>query len=109
MFFQIPIAEKLPPKIEGLVSCGPWGGSGGAQFDDGVYTGIRQVNVSRNVGIVSIKALYDWNGEAVWGSKHGGTGGYRTEKVKNKQNPYLAQPFLLIPLMLFFHVITGGV
>ena len=66
----------------GVVACGPWGGSGGSSFDEGAYTGIKQINISRNVGIVYIKVLYDRNGESVWGSKHGGTGGFRTEKVQ---------------------------
>ena len=70
--------------VEGAIKCGPWGGTGGATFDDGCSTGIKQINISRNVGIVFIKVLYDRNGEPVWGSKHGGTGGFRNDKVKKK-------------------------
>ena len=50
-------------------------------FDDGTNTGVRQINLSRNIGIVSIKVLYDRNGQAVWGSKNGGTGGFKNDKV----------------------------
>lgn len=77
------VVEKVPKKIDGLVTCGPWGGSGGTLFDDGTYTGIRQIHLSRNVGLVWLRALYDLNGEAIWGSKHGGTGGFKSDKVRN--------------------------
>lgn len=75
--------EKLQPKAEGggAKTYGPWGGTGGIMFDDGIYTGIRQINLSRSVGIMSIKICYDFRGQAVWGSKHGGTGGFRHDKV----------------------------
>ncbi|KAL3634253.1 hypothetical protein CASFOL_021307 [Castilleja foliolosa] len=63
------------------VKSGPWGGPGGTPFDDGVYDGIRQINVSRNVAIVSIRVCYDKNGEHVWGSKNGGTGSIKADKV----------------------------
>ncbi|KAE8659886.1 Jacalin-related lectin 3 [Hibiscus syriacus] len=74
--------QKVPPKLpEGVLTYRPWGGQGGAKFDDGTYTGIRQIILSRNVGIVSMKVCYDREGQAVWGSKHGGTGGFRPERV----------------------------
>ncbi|XP_022769080.1 jacalin-related lectin 3-like isoform X2 [Durio zibethinus] len=74
--------EKVPSKVpEGVITYGPWGGNGGAKFDDGTYTGIRQITLSRNVGIVSIKVCYDRDGQAVWGSKHGGTGGFKTDRI----------------------------
>lgn len=68
----------------GAITYGPWGGSGGTIFDDGIYTGVRQINISRNAGITSIKVLYDKNGQSVWGNKHGGSGGIRTDKVGQK-------------------------
>ncbi|ESQ34825.1 hypothetical protein EUTSA_v10007145mg [Eutrema salsugineum] len=74
--------EKLQPKAGGgAKTYGPWGGTGGIMFDDGIYTGIRQINLSRNVGIVSIKVCYDFRGQAVWGSKHGGRGGFKHDKI----------------------------
>ncbi|KAI8549593.1 hypothetical protein RHMOL_Rhmol06G0037200 [Rhododendron molle] len=74
--------ERFSSKAEnGLISYGAWGGTGGTEFDDGVYTGVRQIHVSRNVGIVSIKVLYEQNGEAIWGSKNGGTGGFKSDKI----------------------------
>jgi hypothetical protein len=60
---------------------GPWGGSGGTIFDDGVYTGVWQINLTRAVGISSMKVLYDRNGQAVWGNKHGFSGGVPPDKV----------------------------
>ena len=50
-------------------------------FDDGVYSGIRQIKLSRNIGIVYIKVEYDCDGGAVWGARHGGTGGYKSDRV----------------------------
>ncbi|XP_021851042.1 jacalin-related lectin 3 isoform X1 [Spinacia oleracea] len=73
-----PPAEKKPP---GIVTHGPWGGNGGTAFDDGTYTGIRQIIISRNVGIVYMKVLYEQKGEAVWGRRNGGTGGFKKDKI----------------------------
>ncbi|XP_010459648.2 PREDICTED: jacalin-related lectin 3 isoform X2 [Camelina sativa] len=74
--------EKPQSKaVGGAKTYGPWGGTGGIVFDDGIYTGIRQINLSRSVGVVSIKVCYDFKGQAVWGSKHGGTGGFRHDKI----------------------------
>lgn len=67
--------------MPGPLTYGPWGGSGGTIFDDGVYTGIREIKLTRNAGITSIKVLYDRNGQAVWGNKNGGSGGIKTDKV----------------------------
>ncbi|XLS64847.1 hypothetical protein HN51_024821 [Arachis hypogaea] len=73
--------EKLPPKVAGVVKYKACGGTGGILFDDGCYTGIRQINLSRNVGIVWIRVLYDYEGESIWGYKQGGTGGFKTDKI----------------------------
>ncbi|KAL5557963.1 hypothetical protein UlMin_034174 [Ulmus minor] len=73
--------DKVSSRVDGVAVYGPWGGSGGSTFDEGASTGIKQITVSRSVGIVYIKVLYDRNGESVWGSRLGGTGGFRTDKV----------------------------
>ena len=73
--------KKGPSKVENAVPCGPWGGSGGTTFDDGHYSGIREINVSRNVGIVYIKVLYAWDEESIWGTRAGGKGGFKHDKV----------------------------
>ncbi|CAO2166590.1 unnamed protein product [Urochloa humidicola] len=63
------------------VRFGPWGGNSGTIFDDGIYTGVRQINLTRGLGISSMKVLYDRNGQAIWGDKRGTSGGSRPEKV----------------------------
>ncbi|XP_021600814.2 jacalin-related lectin 3 isoform X2 [Manihot esculenta] len=63
------------------VSHGPWGGNGGMLFDDGVYTGVREIHLTRYGGVVSIRVCYDLNGQAIWGNKNGGSGGIRLDKI----------------------------
>ncbi|XP_061347178.1 jacalin-related lectin 3-like [Gastrolobium bilobum] len=78
---KIAHLEKSPSKVKGVVTYGPWGGIGGYGFDDGTYAGIRQINLSRNVGIVWIRVLYEYDGDAIWGCRQGGTGGYKNDKI----------------------------
>ncbi|KAM7256432.1 hypothetical protein ACFE04_012173 [Oxalis oulophora] len=73
--------DKGSPDMKHVVSYGPWGGNGGMIFDDGFYTGVREIHLTRYGGIISFRACYDLNGEAVWGNKNGGTTGIRAEKV----------------------------
>lgn len=74
--------ERVASKnISGVVTSGPWGGGGGSTFDDGVYGGVRQINLSRSVYIVAIRVCYEQNGQLVWGSKNGGTGAFKTDKI----------------------------
>jgi hypothetical protein len=73
--------DKGAVAINSTQTYGPWGGSGGTIFDDGVYTGVWQINLTRAVGISSMKVLYDRNGQAVWGNKHGFSGGVPPDKV----------------------------
>ncbi|WVZ99180.1 hypothetical protein U9M48_044513 [Paspalum notatum var. saurae] len=73
--------DQGAPAIKVPQTYGPWGGSGGTIFDDGVYTGVWQINLTRAVGISSIKVLYDRNGQAVWGNKHGFSGGVIPDKI----------------------------
>ncbi|KAJ6399523.1 hypothetical protein OIU77_020142 [Salix suchowensis] len=63
------------------VSYGPWGGNGGIMFDDGAYTGVREVRLTSQGAIVSIQICYDLNGKATWGRKNGGSGGTRLDKI----------------------------
>ncbi|XP_011028924.1 PREDICTED: uncharacterized protein LOC105128794 isoform X2 [Populus euphratica] len=73
--------ERVPSKTKGVIVHGPWGGVGGSKFDDGTYTGIRQIHLSRHVGIASIRDQYDRDGQAIWGSKHGKSGGFKSDKI----------------------------
>ena len=43
--------------------------------------GVVMVDLTRYGGVVSIRACYDLNGQALWGSKNGGSGGIRVDKV----------------------------
>ncbi|KAK9136287.1 hypothetical protein Syun_015617 [Stephania yunnanensis] len=74
--------KESPSFEEGstAVSYGPWGGGGGSVFDDGVYTGVRQINLTRTTAITSIKVLYDRKGKGIWGNKIGGTGALKSDK-----------------------------
>ncbi|KAH9693139.1 Jacalin-related lectin 3 [Citrus sinensis] len=64
------------------VTVGPWGGQNGARWDDGVFSSVRQVVISYGAGIDSILIEYDKKGSSVWSDKHGGRGGFKTNKVK---------------------------
>ncbi|KAJ3696104.1 hypothetical protein LUZ60_001481 [Juncus effusus] len=80
--FHNYVGERGSVSISTPITYGPWGGSGGTIFDDGMYTGVRQINLIRAAGISSIKVLYDRNGQAVWGNKHGyNTGLGLTDKI----------------------------
>lgn len=62
---------------------GPWGGPGGSPWDDGAFTGIRQMIVVHGAVIDSIQIEYDKKGSSVWSEKHGGSGGTKIDKVCN--------------------------
>lgn len=61
---------------------GPWGGRGGNPWDDGVYSGIRQIVVGFGSAIDNIKVEYVRNGQSVWSARRGGNGGSKTVTVK---------------------------
>lgn len=69
---------------------GPWGGDGGKPWDDGVFTGIKQIILNRTEAICSIEIEYDRNGQSVWSVKHGGNGGLTAQRVKLLPSHYLA-------------------
>lgn len=60
---------------------GPWGGDGGRAWDDGVFSGIKQIFVTRAEAVHSIQIEYDRNGQFIWSVKHGGNGGTYTHRV----------------------------
>ena len=60
---------------------GPWGGSGGASWDDGVYSGVREIILVYDTCIDSIRVIYDKHGKIVKGEKHGGVGGSKMAEV----------------------------
>lgn len=63
---------------------GPWGGDGGRPWDDGVFSGIKQIYLTRAEAICSIQIEYDRNGQSIWSSKHGGDGGITVHRVIKK-------------------------
>ncbi|KNA14259.1 hypothetical protein SOVF_109120 isoform A [Spinacia oleracea] len=73
--------SRVPGISKKVLSFGPWGGDGGMIFDDGIYTGVREVHLTRSGGLVSIRVCYDQNGKMVWGNKHGGSGGLKHDKI----------------------------
>lgn len=77
--FWVQSFEESVKKPE---SVGPWGGSGGSRWDDGIYSGVRQLMIVHGAGIDSIQIEYDTKGSSVWSEKHGGSGGHKTDKVK---------------------------
>lgn len=61
---------------------GPWGGDGGRPWDDGVFSGIKQIYLTKAPeGICSIQIEYDRNKQSVWSVKHGGNGGNILHRV----------------------------
>lgn len=65
---------------------GPWGGEGGRAWDDGVYTGVKQIYVMRGAFIGSIQIEYDMSGHSTWSSRHGNSG-HITHRVSDESNP----------------------
>lgn len=62
---------------------GPWGGNGGSYWDDGNYSGVREISLIYGLCIDSIRVVYDENGKPVLANKHGGTGGSRMAEVSS--------------------------
>jgi hypothetical protein len=61
---------------------GPWGGDGGRSWDDGVFSAIKQIYLTKvSEGICSIQIEYDRNRQSVWSIKHGGNGGSTMHRV----------------------------
>lgn len=65
------------------VSAGPWGGDDGVAWDDGVYSSVKQVVITYGMAIDSIQFEYDEYGSSILSEKHGGRGGYQTDKVSS--------------------------
>ncbi|XP_058192576.1 jacalin-related lectin 19 [Rhododendron vialii] len=61
---------------------GPWGGNGGSYWDDGNYSGVREISLVYGRCIDSIRVVYNKNGKPVAADKHGGIGGSRTADIK---------------------------
>lgn len=64
---------------------GPWGGEGGRPWDDGVYTGVKQIYIMRGASIGSIQIEYDRGGHSIWSARHGNSG-HITHRVSAARN-----------------------
>ena len=62
---------------------GPWGGTGGYPWDDGVYSTVCQIMITHGAAVDSIRIQYDLKGHSIWSQTHGSTeDGSETDKVK---------------------------
>ncbi|KAA8544866.1 hypothetical protein F0562_019739 [Nyssa sinensis] len=64
------------------ISVGPFGGHGGQEWDDGIYTTIRQLIITSGLLVDSIQIEYDENGSSKWSEKHGKSEGATKSVVK---------------------------
>ncbi|KAK9280267.1 hypothetical protein L1049_013955 [Liquidambar formosana] len=55
---------------------------GGRPWDDGVFSGIEQIYLTRVEAICSIQIEYDRNEQFVWSVKHGGDGESTTTRIR---------------------------
>eukprot|EP00262_Sarcandra_glabra_P006765 TRINITY_DN1929_c0_g1_i1.p1 TRINITY_DN1929_c0_g1~~TRINITY_DN1929_c0_g1_i1.p1 ORF type:complete len:219 (-),score=31.38 TRINITY_DN1929_c0_g1_i1:233-832(-) len=74
-------AQKVAGRRK-TIKVGPWGGNGGSTWDDGSYTGVREITLVYDRCIDSIRVEYDKRGKPVLAEKHGGNGGNRTAHIK---------------------------
>ncbi|KAJ1411137.1 Leucine-rich repeat domain superfamily [Sesbania bispinosa] len=86
------------------VTVGPWGGNGGTSWDDGTFTGVREVTLVYDRCIDSIRVVYDKNGKPFTAEKHGGVGGSKTAEIK-LQYP---EEFLISVSGHYTPVVRGG-
>ncbi|GMN68807.1 hypothetical protein TIFTF001_037855 [Ficus carica] len=69
---------------------GPWGGSGGNGWDDGSYSGVRQIELSYRDAIGSFSVVYDLNGQPFDGPKNPSKHSFSTVKIElNFPDEYL--------------------
>ncbi|XVF29547.1 hypothetical protein REPUB_Repub15cG0130700 [Reevesia pubescens] len=76
--------DQASSKKKMSVVVGPWGGNGGAAWDDGTYHGVREITLVYDLCIDSIRVIYDKNGKPVTAEKHGGMGGNKIVEIKLK-------------------------
>nr|CAJ38387.1 jacalin-domain protein [Plantago major] len=81
-FMFIKEANKDHADEEKAIVVGPWGGQGGTTWDDGSYSGVREITLTYGRCIDSIRIVYEKNGKPVSGEKHGGVGGFKTTEIK---------------------------
>ncbi|GAA0142366.1 hypothetical protein Leryth_001632 [Lithospermum erythrorhizon] len=93
--------EHETPKA---IVVGPWGGLGGAAWDDGSFTGVREITLVYGRCIDSMKVVYDKNGQPFPTPKHGGAGGSMTAEIKLQ----FPDEFLTSVSGYWYPVVHGG-
>ncbi|KAI4355545.1 hypothetical protein L6164_004306 [Bauhinia variegata] len=83
---------------------GPWGGNGGTSWDDGIFTGVREITLVYGHCIDSFHVVYDKHGKPFTAEKHGGVGGSKTAEIK-LQYP---DEFLISVSGYYCPVVRGG-
>ncbi|RZC90574.1 hypothetical protein C5167_029707 [Papaver somniferum] len=82
------ISNKSSSNDKTPVCAGPWPSSNrqeGDPWDDGFHTTVKQLVIVHGAGIDSVKFEYHDNNSgtsSVWSQKHGGSGGFKTDKIK---------------------------
>ncbi|KAL1322781.1 hypothetical protein HN51_067781 [Arachis hypogaea] len=72
---------------EKVFTIGPWGGNGGERWDDGCFSGVREIHVEHRDYIMSLTLVYDNHGKRFKATKHGGSNPKlkaKKEKIKLK-------------------------
>ncbi|XP_058110557.1 jacalin-related lectin 3-like [Magnolia sinica] len=70
------VVKELVPRGRG-----PWGGDGGRPWDEGVFSGVKQIFLTRGEVMTSIQIEYDRSGQSFWSTKHGAGGGEATHMI----------------------------
>ncbi|PIA42852.1 hypothetical protein AQUCO_02000358v1 [Aquilegia coerulea] len=96
--------EKKVGGTKKTITVGPWGGTGGSNWDDGSYTGVRSITLVYDRCIDSIRVEYDKNGKPVLAEKHGGNGGTQTTNIRLQ----FPEEFLTTVSGHFCPVVHGG-
>ncbi|KAI3901843.1 hypothetical protein MKW92_031251 [Papaver armeniacum] len=79
------ISNKSSSKDNLPICAGPWPSTRqeGDPWDDGFHTTVKQLVIVHGAGIDSIRFEYrDNSGNSFWSQKHGGSGGFKTDKIK---------------------------
>ncbi|XP_059630981.1 agglutinin-like [Cornus florida] len=79
--YIIPFQTKIP--------VGPFGTSGGQQWDDGTYSTVRELIIHSGMVIDCIQIVYDNEGERVLGEKHGTVGGQENKVTLDYPDEFL--------------------
>ncbi|XP_059627487.1 mannose/glucose-specific lectin-like [Cornus florida] len=83
------IGVHIKPFQITIPSVGPFGTTSGKQWEDKIYSTIREIIIHSGWLIDSIQVVYDIEGRALLGEKHGTDGGQETKVKLNYPTEYL--------------------